>query len=100
MKPSYHYNLWKEYSVNGNLKVREKLLIQYIPLVKYVAGKMMFSLPTCVDYYDLLSAGVMGLIGALDRFNPDQGVKFETFVLPRIKGAILDELRTLDWAPR
>lgn len=60
----------------------------------------MFSLPACVDYNDLLSAGVMGLIGALERFNPEQGVKFETFVLPRIKGAILDELRTLDWAPR
>ena len=61
---------------------------------------MMFSLPTCVDYNDLLSAGVMGLIGALERFKPEQGVKFETFVLPRIKGSILDELRTLDWAPR
>jgi RNA polymerase sigma factor for flagellar operon FliA len=61
---------------------------------------MMFSLASSVDYNDLLSAGVMGLIGALERFNPDQGVKFETFVLPRIKGAILDELRTLDWAPR
>jgi len=60
----------------------------------------MFSLPACVDYNDLLSAGVMGLIGALERFNPEQGVKFETFVLPRIKGSILDELRTLDWAPR
>ncbi len=100
MKASYNYNLWKEYSRNGNLQIREKLLIKYMPLVKYVAGKMMFSLPTCVDYNDLLSAGVMGLIGALDRYNPEQGVKFETFVLPRIKGAILDELRTLDWAPR
>ena len=100
MNSVYYYNLWKEYSRNGNLKIREKILIKYLPLVKYVAGKMMFSLPTCVDYNDLLSAGVMGLIGALDRFNPGQGVKFETLVLPRIKGAILDELRTLDWAPR
>lgn len=100
MKATYQYDLWKEYSSNGSQNVREQLLTQYIPLVKYVAGKMMFSLPTCVDYNDLLSAGIMGLIGALDRFNPDQGVKFETFVLPRIKGAILDELRTLDWAPR
>src|SRR3990172_6902193 len=100
MKASYNYNLWQEYTTHRGLETREKLLVKYLPLVKYVAGKMMFSLPTCVDYNDLLSAGVMGLIGALERFNPDQGVKFETFVLPRIKGAILDELRTLDWAPR
>ncbi|MFQ5822912.1 MAG: sigma-70 family RNA polymerase sigma factor [bacterium] len=100
MKSSYHYSLWKEYTANRNLKAKEKLLTNYLPLVKYVAGKMMFTLPSSVDYNDLLSAGVIGLMGALDRFNPDQGVKFETFVLPRIKGAILDELRTLDWAPR
>ena len=100
MKTSRHQQLWKDYTANRSLHAREELLVKYLPLVKYVAGKMMFTLPTCVDYNDLLSAGVMGLIGALERFNPDQGVKFETFVLPRIKGAILDELRTLDWAPR
>lgn len=97
---SYNLNLWTEYTTHRCPKTREKLLVKYLPLVKYVAGKMMFSLPTCVDYNDLLSAGVMGLIGALERFKPEQGVKFETFVLPRIKGAILDELRALDWAPR
>jgi len=100
MKSSYNYHLWNEYTTTRNLQTREKLLTKYLPLVKYVAGKMMFSLPTCVDYNDLLSAGVMGLIGALERFKPEHGVKFETFVLPRIKGSILDELRTLDWAPR
>ncbi len=100
MKSSYNYTLWHQYTTTRDLQTREKLLTKYLPLVKYVAGKMMFSLPTCVDYNDLLSAGVMGLIGALERFKPEQGVKFETFVLPRIKGAILDELRTLDWAPR
>lgn len=100
MKPVHYYNLWKEYSVSRNLKVREQLLLRYLPLVKYITSKMMFSLPSCVDYNDLLSAGIMGLLGALERFDPDQGVKFETFVLPRIKGAILDELRALDWAPR
>lgn len=100
MEASYQYSLWKEYTEKRNLEIREKLLINYLPLVKYVAGKMMLSLPSSVDYNDLLSAGVMGLIGALERFNPEQGVKFETFVLPRIKGAILDELRILDWAPR
>ena len=61
---------------------------------------MLMTLPSSVEYNDLVSAGVVGLIGSLDRFNIDQGVKFETYVLPRIKGAILDELRTLDWAPR
>lgn len=100
MKLAYNYSLWTEYRLHKDLQSRETLLLKYLPLVKYVASKMMFSLPTCVDYNDLMSAGVMGLIGALERFNPDQGVKFETFVLPRIKGAILDELRTLDWAPR
>jgi len=100
MKAAVNTNLWQEYTTYRSQQTREKLLVQYLPLVKYVAGKMMFSLPTCVDYNDLLSAGVMGLIGALERFDPKQGVKFETFVLPRIKGAILDELRTLDWAPR
>ena len=100
MKSAYNCSMWQEYTINRNPQIREQLLIQYLPLVKYVAGRMMFSLPTCVDYNDLLSAGVMGLIGALERFKPEQGVKFETFVLPRIKGSILDELRTLDWAPR
>lgn len=100
MKSSANDHLWQEYKDHGSLKVRDQLLVQYLPLVKYVAGKMMFSLPTCVDYNDLLSAGVMGLMGGLERYRPDQGVKFETFVLPRIKGAILDELRMLDWAPR
>lgn len=99
-KSAYNYSLWHEYTSTRSLQTREKLLTNYLPLVKYVAGKMMYSLPACVDYNDLLSAGVMGLIGALERFKPEQGVKFETFVLPRIKGAILDELRTLDWAPR
>ncbi|RMF67384.1 MAG: FliA/WhiG family RNA polymerase sigma factor [Calditrichaeota bacterium] len=100
MNASQPQSLWQRYADSRDVKAREELLIKYLPLVKYVAGKMMFSLPTCVDYNDLLSAGVMGLIGALDRFRPEQGVKFETFVLPRIKGAILDELRMLDWAPR
>ncbi len=100
MKRTHHYRLWKEYTVTRNLKLREKLLLKYLPLVRYITGKMMFSLPSCVDYNDLFSAGIMGLIGALERYDPDQGVKFETFVLPRIKGAILDELRALDWAPR
>lgn len=92
--------LWEKYLAGGGDEVREQLLLEYLPLVKYVAGKMMTNLPGSVDYEDLVSAGVIGLIGALDRFDPKVGVKFETFVLPRIRGAILDELRKLDWAPR
>ncbi|RMD96193.1 MAG: FliA/WhiG family RNA polymerase sigma factor [Calditrichaeota bacterium] len=92
--------LWEKYLAGGGPEVREKLLMKYLPLVKYVAGKMMANLPSSVDYDDLVSAGVIGLIGALERFDPKMGNKFETFVLPRIRGAILDELRKLDWAPR
>lgn len=92
--------LWEEFFKSGLDEVREQLLLRYLPLVKYVAGKIMVTLPASVDYEDLVSAGVIGLIGAFERFNPKLGVKFETFVLPRIRGAILDELRKLDWAPR
>jgi RNA polymerase sigma factor for flagellar operon FliA len=93
-------NLWGDYLTSQEPEVRERLLLKYLPLVKYVAGKIMANLPSSVSYDDLVSAGVIGLIGALDRFDPAVGVKFETFVLPRIRGAILDELRKLDWAPR
>lgn len=100
MPNSKQQDLWQKYLDGGDESVREQLLLEYLPLVKYVAGRMMANLPGSVDYDDLVSAGVIGLIGALDRFNPNLGVKFETFVLPRIRGAILDELRKLDWAPR
>ncbi len=92
--------LWDDYFDTQKPQARDKLLLKYLPLVKYVAGKMMATLPSSVDYDDLVSAGVIGLIGALERFDPNIGVKFETFVLPRIRGAILDELRKMDWAPR
>lgn len=92
--------LWKSYALTRNPEIKEKLLINYLPIVKYVASRMLMTLPSSVEYDDLVSSGLLGLIGSLDRFDPEQGVKFETFVLPRIKGAILDELRTLDWAPR
>lgn len=92
--------LWKSYALTRNPEIKEKLLVHYLPIVKYVASRMLMTLPPSVEYDDLVSSGLIGLIGSVDRFDPDQGVKFETFVLPRIKGAILDELRTLDWAPR
>lgn len=92
--------IWKDYSETHQPEIKEQLILQYLPMVKYVASRMLMSLPSSVDYNDLVSAGVLGLIGSLDRFDVSLGVKFETFVLPRIKGAILDELRALDWAPR
>jgi len=93
-------NLWEQYMEKHQPNVKETLILKYLPIVKYVANRMLLNLPSSVEYNDLVSAGVVGLIGSLDRFDLNQGVKFETFVLPRIKGAILDELRTLDWAPR
>ena len=79
---------------------RDWLVVHYSSLVKYVAGRLSAGLPRSVDTGDLVSAGVFGLMGAIDRFDPDQGVKFESYAVPRIRGAILDGLRALDWVPR
>lgn len=92
--------MWQVYNQSGNSEVKEKLLINYLPIVKYVVGRMILTLPNSVNYDDLLSAGTMGLLAAIDRFDIEIGVKFETYVVPRIRGAILDELRSLDWVPR
>ena len=72
----------------------------YSPLVKYVAGRVLSGLPGHVEEADLISYGLGGLISAIDRFEPERQVKFETYAIPRIRGAIIDELRTLDWVPR
>jgi RNA polymerase sigma factor for flagellar operon FliA len=74
---------------------RDRLIVQYAPLVKYVLGRMAVSLPGVLDMDDLLSAGTIGLIQAVDRFDPSQGVKFETYAIQRIRGAILDSIRSL-----
>ncbi|NBT95838.1 MAG: sigma-70 family RNA polymerase sigma factor [Chloroflexi bacterium] len=76
------------------------MVLQYAPLVKYVAGRLAIMLPRVMDSDDVLSSGVLGLIEAIDRFDPTTGVKFETYAISRIRGAILDELRSLDWIPR
>jgi RNA polymerase sigma factor for flagellar operon FliA len=80
--------------------MREKLLADYLPLVKNVAGRMAAGFPKSVELNDLINTGVIGLIEAFNNFDPERGVKFETFAVPRIRGAILDELRALDWVPR
>ena len=79
---------------------RDRLILTYAPLVKFVAGRLGSGLPAHVDEGDLVSYGLLGLIGAIERFDPDREIKFETYAMSRIKGAIIDELRALDWVPR
>ncbi|PID30769.1 MAG: RNA polymerase sigma factor WhiG [Candidatus Cloacimonadota bacterium] len=93
--------LWEKYLKNrDNSKVKEKLLFNYIPLVRLIAGKMMISLPETVSQDDLISNGLIGLINAIDNFDTDKGCKFNTYANIKIKGAILDGLREMDWMPR
>jgi RNA polymerase sigma factor FliA len=92
--------LWQEYRKTGDRQVRDRLILTYAPLVKFVAGRVGASLPAHVDEQDLVSYGLLGLIGAIERYDPDREIKFETFAMARIRGAIIDELRSLDWVPR
>ena len=92
--------LWQEYREKGDKAVRDRLILTYAPLVKYVAGRLGSSLPAHVDEGDLVSYGLLGLIGAIERYDPDRDIKFETYAIARIRGAIIDELRALDWVPR
>ncbi len=93
-------DLWKRYKADGDRHARERLVLAYSPLVKYVAGKMGSGLPSYVDDADLISYGLTGLISAIERFEPSREIKFETYAMSRIKGAIIDELRSMDWVPR
>ncbi len=92
--------LWESFKASEEPSLRERLILHYSPLVKYVAGRVGAGLPRSVDQNDLASYGLFGLIDAIDKFEPDRGFKFETYAINRIKGAILDELRALDWVPR
>jgi RNA polymerase sigma factor FliA len=92
--------LWTEYRRSKDRALRDRLILTYAPLVKFVAGRVGASLPSHVDEQDLVSYGLLGLIGAIERFDPDREIKFETFAMARIRGAIIDELRSLDWVPR
>jgi RNA polymerase sigma factor for flagellar operon FliA len=93
-------HLWERFKATGDERAREGLIIHFAPLVKFVAGRVGVGLPRNVDQADLVSYGIFGLIDAIDKFEPDRGFKFETYAINRIKGAILDELRALDWVPR
>jgi RNA polymerase sigma factor for flagellar operon FliA len=92
--------LWREYNGNLTAEHREKIVKRYLPLIKYVVGRMGVSAPSGLDYEDLLSFGVFGLLDAVDRFDPSKGFSFQTFAVPRIRGAVLDELRRYDWISR
>jgi RNA polymerase sigma factor for flagellar operon FliA len=92
--------LWRQYKSSKDQAVRDRLILTYAPLVKYVAGRLGSGLPAHVDEGDLVSYGLLGLIGAIERYDPDRDVKFETYAIARIKGSIIDELRAMDWVPR
>jgi RNA polymerase sigma factor FliA len=91
---------WDVFKRTADGDAREKLILHYAPLVKYVASRVASGLPSSVDQHDLVSYGMFGLIDALEKFEPGRGNKFETYAIPRIKGAIIDELRAMDWVPR
>ena len=92
--------LWEEYSQTKDPKIREKLILQYSELVKIVAGRLVMYLGYTVEYDDLVGYGIFGLIDAIDKFELTKGVKFETYASLRIRGAILDQIRKMDWIPR
>jgi RNA polymerase sigma factor for flagellar operon FliA len=92
--------IWSEFKRTGDRALRNELIEHYSPFVKYVAGRVMSGLPRHFDEDDLTSYGIIGLIDAIERFEPDRNLRFETYAIPRIKGAIIDELRSIDWVPR
>ena len=92
--------LWRTYREAPDPALRDRLILTYAPLVKFVAGRISSGLPSHVDENDLVSYGLLGLISAIERFDPERDVKFETYAIARIKGSIIDELRAMDWVPR
>ena len=93
--------LWRAYRESGgDHELRNRLVLRYSPLVKYVAGRIHPGLPPSVDQADLLSDGVLGLMDAIEKYEPERGLQFQTYAVPRIRGAILDGLRATDWVPR
>jgi RNA polymerase sigma factor for flagellar operon FliA len=98
--PAKLSHLWADYKESGDAGLRDQLIVHYSPLVKYVAGRVAAGLPPNIEQADLVSNGIFGLIDAIEKFEPKRGFKFETYAISRIKGAILDELRSIDWVPR
>ncbi|MCF7928010.1 MAG: RNA polymerase sigma factor WhiG [Spirochaetales bacterium] len=92
--------LWREYRKTKDPAIRDALVRQYSPLVKYVAGKVAIGMPHNVEFDDLVGFGVFGLFDAIEKYDPEKHVKFKTYAVTRIRGAIFDELRSIDWVPR
>ena len=92
--------LWAKYKKTSDAKIREYFILKYAPLVKYVAGKVGIGMPTNVEFDDLVGYGVFGLLDAIEKYDLDKNVKFNTYAVNRIRGAIFDELRSIDWVPR
>ena len=92
--------LWVKYRKTRDPGIREAFIKQYAPLVKYVAGKVAVGIPHSVEFDDLVGFGVFGLLDAIDKFDPNKNVKFKTYAVTSIRGAIFDELRSIDWVPR
>lgn len=99
-EPTDTTQLWVEYGRTASEEIRSQLVLHYASLVKYVAARIATGLPSSVEQGDLVGYGMFGLIDAIKRFDVDRGFKFETYAIPRIRGAILDELRSMDWVPR
>jgi RNA polymerase sigma factor FliA len=98
--PDVVARFWVDYKQHGGSHARERLILHYAPLVKFVAGRVASGLPPSIEQADLVSYGIFGLIDAIEKFDPARGFKFETYAIARIKGAIIDELRSIDWVPR
>jgi RNA polymerase sigma factor for flagellar operon FliA len=92
--------LWRDFKDSGDTRLRERLILHYSPLVKYVAGRVGVGLPPNIEQADLVSYGIFGLIDAIEKFDLERAIKFETYAISRIRGAIIDELRSIDWIPR
>ncbi len=92
--------VWRKFKKSGAKKLRDQLIVEYMPLVKYVAGRLAVGLPPSVQIDDLIGSGTMGLMTAVNRYDPGRDNKFSTFAISRIRGAMLDELRSMDWVPR
>ncbi len=100
MDETLRKKMWSEYAKAKTPELREKIILEYAPLVKVVAGRLSMYLGYNVEYDDLVGYGVFGLIDAIDKFDPEKMVKFETYASLRIRGAILDQIRKMDWIPR
>ncbi|MGH9157214.1 MAG: RNA polymerase sigma factor WhiG [Acidimicrobiales bacterium] len=92
--------LWQQYKATGAREARDGLIVHYAPMVNYVAGRVAVGLPPTIEQADLVSYGIFGLIDAIEKFDPGRNIKFETYAMTRVRGAIIDELRAVDWVPR